>query len=571
VYNWQPDSSSADTFVDLLTRVAAEHPVRPAYVFLEDGEREGGRLSFAQLHRRAAALAAQPALREARGQRALVVTSAGLDFLVALFACFYAGVIAVPAPAPRSQGGRGANGRLQWLVRDADAQLLLTTSDLRESCLDAVGELVHALTWIEVDWTAADEAHADWTRPVLTGSDPAYLQYTSGSTRAPKGVIVTHDNVISNLAGIAGAFGTCETDVNVTWLPHFHDMGLVDGLLHTVFAANTTVFMSPQSFLKRPGRWLEAISRYRAVRSGGPNFAFNNCVHAHSAARDRDLDLSSWRIAYCGAEPIRRASLERFVETYAPHGFQRRALMPAYGLAEATLCVSMSSPDEDLHLAAPRSSLSEATMIGCGRPVLGVDVVIVDGAGARRCEDGEIGEICVAGRGVSPGYWNASADGSCFGAKLPGDPKPYLRTGDLGFMSAGQVVVSGRIKDLMIMEGRNVFAEDVEHTVSNASPELAQARIAAFSVDRLAEEQLVVVIGLPPSAISEGELKKLGRAVRGAVAEEHGVTARELVFVKRGLLPQTSSGKIQRGECKRMFLANALRPLEPTVAAATAD
>jgi acyl-CoA synthetase (AMP-forming)/AMP-acid ligase II len=557
--------------IELLTAANQLRPDHPAYIYLEDGTREAGRLSFAELHGRACALAHELERRSLRGRCALLVFPAGLDFIVSFYACIYAGVIAVPAPAPRALSGAESHRRMQLLHGDANARAVLTTPELSAACREALADELTPSSLIEVDWSTLPS-----TPFVPRDVDPdevAYLQYTSGSTRAPKGVMITHGNVVSNLTGIAYAFHSTESDLNVTWLPHFHDMGLLDGVLHSAFARHTTVLMSPQAFLKRPLRWLEAISRFRATRTGGPTFAYRDCVRARAGARLDALDLQSWRVAYCGAEPIRAEALEQFADAFAHAGFRRSAILPAYGLAEATLCVSVGGLGESVQtVPAPAhegAAAKGARVVLCGRPVLGAELAIVDPTSGERCAAGNVGEVWVSGAGVSPGYWNLPAESSCFDARLRGSESRFLRTGDLGFVVNGQLAIAGRLKDMMIMDGRNVFPEDVEHTVFGANLALHAARCAAFSVEHAESERLILVVGLPARAASELDLTQLAARVRSEVARAHGLTVRDLVFVKLSAVPLTSSGKVQRRACKLRYLERSLSPLTPRSASAS--
>jgi amino acid adenylation domain-containing protein len=565
---------------------AAAEPEREAYVFLADGEADEQRLTYGGVDRRARAVAAVLQARGLAGERALLLFPPGLDYAAAFLGCLYAGTVAVPAYPPT--GSRGLP-RLSAILADCAPRAVLTVAALRATVERQLARsespfALPALPFVDVD--AVPDAAADgWRDPGLDAEDLAFLQYTSGSTSTPKGVRVSHGNLLANERMIQEAFATTAESVVVSWLPLYHDMGLIGGLLHPLYLGARCVLLSPLHFLQRPARWLEAISRHRATVSGGPNFAYELCARKVAAEEASALDLSAWRVAFNGAEPVRAEVLERFAAAFAGAGFRRAAFFPCYGLAEATLLVSggRAAGQEPAVLAADAAALArdrveevapEAAveleeekkvrrLVGCGRLPAGIEVRVVDpasGPGWTECAADAVGEIWVGGATVARGYWKRPQESAAtFGARLADGRGPYLRTGDLGFVRGGELFVAGRGKDLILIRGRNLYPQDVEWTVERSHPALRPGCGAAFAVDDGGEERLVVVQEAAPR---EGAgLADVAAAIRGAVAEEHEVQVSALVLVKAGGVPKTTSGKVQRRACRDLFLAGALAAL----------
>jgi amino acid adenylation domain-containing protein len=551
--------SSHRTLAGLLRERAADRPDHGLYTFLADGEEEAGGLTYRELDRRARALAAWLQDAGCRGERALLLFPPGLDFITAFFGCLYAGAAAVPAYPPRLHR---TDERLVEIFRDARPHAVLTTSALLGRLATAQGELAGGRL-VAVD-QIPDSLAEDWREPDLGAGDLAFLQYTSGSTAAPKGVLVTHGNLLDNEERIRRAFGQSAESVVVGWLPLYHDMGLIGNVLQPLWSGGRCILMSPQAFLQRPARWLEAISRYRATTSGGPNFAYDLCVRRVGPEQRAALDLSSWRVAFNGAEPVRRATFDRFAAAFAPCGFRREAFVPCYGLAEATLLVA----------AGPDGSSTEGP-VSCGAPV-GGEVVVVDPETGAAVAPGVEGEIWVGGPGVAAGYWNRPAEtAETFGAMLPNGGGPYLRTGDLGFLREGELFVTGRRKDLIILRGRNHHPQDLELTAERAHPALQPGGAAAFSVDSGAEERLVLALeivrarSVPVRVRPGGEealAEDVAAEVRRALAAEHEVSVHEVVLLAPGALPRTSSGKVRRGACRAAWQAGTLEVTGRSVA-----
>ncbi len=548
------------TFAGVLRARAAERPEQVAFTYLADGESEGGRLTYAGLDRAASAIAG--ALRELvpAGERALLLYPPGLDFIAAFFGCLYAGVVVVPAYPPRPNDR--SQSRLRAIARDARPLAALTTADILATAGSPRGLLGVAPELAAVRWIPTDLL--DSSRPPATPlrePDPetvAFLQYTSGSTADPKGVMVTHANLLHNERMIGEAFGMDEDSVVVGWLPLYHDMGLIGNVLQPLYAGARCVLMPPVAFLQRPMRWLEAISHWRATTSGGPNFAYELCLRKASPEALAGVDLTSWRVAFNGAEPVRAATLERFAETFAPCGFRPEAFYPCYGLAEATLFVSggvRGRRPRISSVAAPRRDVS------CGRAWMGQRLAIADPETGLELPPGSVGEIWLSGPSVARGYWgNEEATERDFNAWLltPDGPGggPFLRTGDLGFLTDGELYVTGRLKDLVILRGRNHYPQDLELTAEASHPDLRSGGGAAFSVEIEGEERLVIVHEVERRR--RDGFEEIAEAVRRAIAAEHEVQVHEVVLIRQGGLPKTSSGKVQRRLCKQLYPGDEL-------------
>ncbi|MTD58231.1 fatty acyl-AMP ligase [Amycolatopsis pithecellobii] len=532
---------------DMLRGRADADPDRCAYVFVNENGDETARLTYGELHTRALAVAARLARDCAPGDRALLVFPQCLDFIVAYFGCLYAQVTAVPVNPPRRNRVQHAT---RHIIADCEPSAVLTISAMRST--------IDGLVRIDVDLLPGTQFEP---RP-LTPDSLAFLQYTSGSTAAPKGVMVSHGNLAANQEMISRGFGHDEHSTVVGWAPFFHDQGLIGNVLQPLYAGASAILMSPATFIRRPLRWLDLISRYRAHTSGGPNFAFDACV-AHAARGKRlDLDLSCWRVAFNGAEPIRPDTLRRFTETFAPFGFREEAFYPCYGLAEATLIVTGSRKGR-----GPRTSTVDPEALGHGRLVPGgkelagsgtvlpgEDVRIVDPETRRPCGPREVGEIWVAGANIAQGYWKRPDD-ETFVADATG--RTFLRTGDLGVFDGDELYVVGRLKDLVIIRGRNHYPQDIEQTTEAAHPALRPGACAAFTVPD--KENVVVIAEIHRERRHELEYAEVTGAIRAAVLAEHELSLGDVVLARHGELPKTSSGKIMRAAARNRYLAGELR------------
>ncbi|MEM9666011.1 MAG: aminotransferase class I/II-fold pyridoxal phosphate-dependent enzyme [Bacteroidota bacterium] len=567
------------TLVDVLRHRALHQPDDLAYTFLIDGEEEGARLTFAGLDQHARAIAARLQGLGAAGGRALLLYPAGLDYVAAFFGCLYAGVTAVPAYPPRKNRSMD---RIDRIVDDAQATVIMTT----EQTLDTIGrhfsgEQSHGIRHtLATDGLPLDGADT-WQPPSLDADTVAFLQYTSGSTGTPKGVMVTHGNLIHNETLIARAFHTEEPGTRMLgWLPLYHDMGLIGNLLQPMYSGTSCVLMAPVAFLQKPVRWLQAITKYGATHSGGPNFAYDLCVRKVTPEQRAGLDLSSWRVAYNGAEPVQAATLDRFVEAFGPHGFRRSTFFPCYGLAEATLFVSGGAYE-----AAPRIEVVDAEALS-GNRVVPLSGDGYDPEAARRlvssglvwddqqvrivhpdtlspCPPDQVGEIWISGGSVTRGYWQRPETTERTFEAQAADvtdiaTTPSLRTGDLGFVREGELFVTGRLKDLIIIRGRNHYPQDIEATVAEAHPDVRPAAGAAVSIEVEGEERLAIVTEVRRTALRDLDVDGIARAIRQAVSETHELQAHTVVLIKTGGIPKTTSGKIQRKACRIGLLAGTL-------------
>lgn len=564
--------ASANTLVDLLELRAGQTHDVAAFRFFSGDQGVETSLTFADLHRQAKAVASRLMETARPGDRALLLYPPGLEFLVGFFAALNAAVIAVPAYPPH----RNRNLlRLESIVRDAKPRVILTMAELLPKIAAAMGSLSGERIPIIATDGLAHKDHDRYVRPPIDASTVAFLQYTSGSTGNPRGVVLTHENLLCNAALVHSAVDYGPADSCVSWLPVFHDMGFMAGVLQPLYGGVPVVQMSPAAFLEEPVRWLRAISRYRATTSGAPNFAYELCVRRISEADRAGLDLSRWTLAFNGAEPVRAETLERFARTFAPCGFSPAAFYPCYGLAEATLMVAggrrtqppIARPfdkkaiERNQIVEAAGEDASSRILVGCGRNRAGQRVVIVDPDSMKQCPAGRVGEIWVRGPSVAQGYWGRETESrEAFGAYIaPAGEGPFLRTGDLGFFRDEELFVTGRLKDLLVIRGQNHYPQDIESTVERCSPMLHGLSGAAFSVEIGDEERLVVIheASNRHGAVWEEVFAAIGRSV----AESHELAPHAIALVRAGTIPRTSSGKVQRHACKRTFLDRELRIL----------
>ena len=548
-------------------RVAAD-PDRPAFDFLVRGEEIGGSLTYGELDRRARAVATRLQAAGEPSDRALLLFPPGLDFVAAFLGCLYAGRIAVPAYPPRP--GR-PSAALASILDDARPRWMLEAGGIGARAV-RIQEGLDSCTRLAVDEIPSSEADA-WQKPEAEGSRVAMIQYTSGSTGRPRGVVVQHRHLLHNQEQIRRAFDQSESSVVVSWLPLYHDMGLLGAVLQPLYCGARCILLPPTSFIQRPLRWLEAISRFKGTTSGGPDFGYNLCVQRIPEEERTGLDLSSWRIAFDGAEPVRAATLEAFARAFAPSGFDRSAFYPCYGLAEATLFVTggkagagararnFDAASFDRNRALTTTDSGARTLISCGRPWGEQEVVIAHPRTERRLAPGEVGEIWLRGGSVAAGYWGQPEESRrTFGAHLTGEGgEGFLRTGDLGFLDAEtELFVTGRLKDLLVVRGRNLYPQDLEEVAVNAAQTsgVAVTSGAVFTVERGGEERPVVLLEMPRRW--QGNAASLAGSVRGALAAEFEVTAEEIVLVRIGGIPRTSSGKIRRIACREALAAGEL-------------
>jgi len=571
---FHPYPTLTTNIVDCLRFWKDELPHEPAFYFLQDGETDEICWNYAQLDRKVRAVAAVLQSLDLQGQRVLLLYPPGLDFVAGFYGCLFAGAVAIPAYPPR----RNRNmQRIQAISDDAEAKAALSVHDVCDRVGGLLDEAPHLrdLTWIATDKISEDRAD-DWVPPKIHSEMLAVLQYTSGSTGSPKGVMLAHRNLMHNVSLITYGFEPTRASCGASWLPTYHDMGLVGGVLYSVFFGRYCVLMSPFAFLQKPVRWLQAISRYRVTIAGGPNFAYDLCTQKITDDELQGLDLSTWEVAFNGAEPIRAATLDGFAERFAPVGFRRETLYPCYGMAETTLIVTGGKKNEppvvrtflgkalDEHRIVPVAQDHEDArkLVGCGRIPPGAQVLIVDPVQYRQMPEDRVGEIWVDSPSVGLGYWNKpGATEETFGAKLRDSISgTYLRTGDLGFVHDGELFVTGRLKDLIIVRGVNRYPQDIELTVEGASNHLQPGAVGAFSVDMHGRERLIIVSECERTR--RKDWSDVIGAIRRAVTAEHELPPDGIVLVRFGSIPKTSSGKIQRHACRSNFLDGTLAVIE---------
>ncbi|WP_084175319.1 fatty acyl-AMP ligase [Actinokineospora spheciospongiae] len=543
-----------DFFGEILTRRAEETPERTAYHFITGGDTDT--VSYRRLHQ--SVLAAAAALREhARpGDRVLLMPGPGERFVVAFLAALHCGVIAVPSYPPVTEKNLA---RLRGIAVDAEPVAVVADAAVL-ALLPAGDPVFDRLTRVDAAALTAPGAGTE-VDPVAT--TPAFLQYTSGSTGAPKGVLVSHANLLHNSAVIAERMRLGAESTLVSWLPPYHDMGLVGGVLQPLFSGFPGVLTPPMEFLQQPMRWLRLVSRFGATVSGGPDFAYELCARRYRPDDADDLDLSRWQVAFSGSEPIRPSTLDRFTEAFAPRGFRRSSWFPCYGLAETTLFVSGGPVGVEpvTRVVGDDSPGAVTEHVGCGGLPEGLDVRVVRQDGDTELPDGEVGEVVVAGASVAAGYWNGVA-ADRFDLRLPGCAEPFLRTGDLGVIADGQLHITGRLKDVLIIRGRNHYPQDVEACAERAHDLVRAHGSAVFTVPGPDAERLVVVAEMfqrkDPAGVADA-----AAAIRRAVAEELGLHVHTVVAVRARALPRTANGKLRRQECRALFLGGALDLLEP--------
>ncbi|HEU4769864.1 MAG TPA: fatty acyl-AMP ligase, partial [Pyrinomonadaceae bacterium] len=563
------DGIEPATLIELLQYRASHQPEQVAYTFLDELAVPSASLTYREVDQRARAIAARLQQMKAVNERVLLLYTAGLEFHVAFLGCLYAGAIAVPAYPPKMNR---TFERLRALIADAEARIILTTTPILSRLRPSAEQLFDLKSF---QWLATDDVQTDseeWRNPGTASSALAFLQYTSGSTGTPRGVRLTHANLLHNARLVYEAVEHSPTDKYVSWLPTFHDMGFMAGVLQPLYARIPAVLISPTSFLQNPSLWLHAISAHKATISGGPNFAYRLCVTHVSVEQRAAINLESWTVAFNGAEPIHAQTLDDFAATFAPCGFDKQAFYPCYGLAEATLMVSggrkTDAPIQKhfIETALKHHRVVEAdvpdhdsrTLVSCGRALGGQRIAIVEPVAETICRSDEVGEIWISGPSVADGYWRQTEQSNrVFGAYLkPTGEGPFLRTGDLGFLQNGQLYITGRLKDLIIIRGANYYPHDIELTVQKSDPVLRAGCGAAFSVEIDGAERLVVVQEVDKQKTHDSD--DLVAIIRRDISREHELQAYSIVLIKRGTIPKTSSGKIQRYACKAAFLSGAL-------------
>ena len=594
------------SLVDVLCERAEQSPLAPLFSYMEDGQTETSRLSRGGLHDRARAIAAVLQSFRLEGERALLFFPDGLDYATAFFGCLYARIIAVPTFAIHPSRLARSLSRLRVIARDARPAVILTTTAIASQMEQLVQEEAGAdfgdVRWIAID-EIPDSMSTGWSRPAIATESLAYLQYTSGSTGNPKGVMISHANVLDNLRNMHEAFGHDEPSTLVVWLPTFHDMGLVYGLIQPIFSGFANHLMPPTAFLKRPMSWLEVMTRVKATHTVAPNFGYERCLQKVNAEEVATLDLSACVAAMNGAEPIRLSTIDRFSAAFESVGFLRSSFRPCYGLAEATLMVTAARAasvravildsealGRDEFVVVPAQTPSAQTLVSCGPTYSDTELVITDPQSGLPCAPRRVGEVWVRGSSVAQGYWgHPGRSNETFGASAVTGAAPFMRTGDLGIVHDGELYVTGRLKDVIIIRGRNHYPQDIESIVEASHESIRPGCVAAFGVDVDGEERLVVVAEverrhritrrvegtgqyterrrserrqevLPDAenvdrAFSE---KEATESIRRAVSAEQGLQVHSVVFLTPGSLPKTTSGKLQRRACLAAYLSGSL-------------
>lgn len=564
---------------DTLSLRAYTHPDKRLFTFLGDDGHEDDHLTYFELWQRASSIASYLNANTEKGDRVLLFYPQGLDFIAAFFGCLLANRVAVPVNLPNKR----RVDKCLSVISDSGATAAMAPQKTYEKLISSFTDTeASSLLWIQAEEIPnTDKILTQWTyRNYIDLDEIAFLQYTSGSTSAPKGVMVTHRNLAVNLQMMRDSWCLSEQSDMVFWQPHHHDMGLIMGQLLPIFLGNHAVIMSPNTAVRQPAIWLHAISHYRAKLSGGPNFIYDLAVARYSEKRMQDLDLSEWEIAPNGADVVRSTTLDRFYTLYKKHGFRMETFMPCYGLAEGTLFVTggptrqlPKSIEADTNKLEADRKVQKVTnggdgrvLVGCGEPNWETEVAIVDPDTCEECELGTVGEIWVHGRAVAAGYWkNQKATQETFHGTIEKMPnKRFLRTGDIGFIGEdNQLYICGRRKDLIICEGRNLHPEDIEYTILESTDKIRPQSCAVFSYDKDNQQSMVAIIEADRDlkrSLNE-QASELRLNIIQSVSDVHGIGLNQIVFIPPATLKKTTSGKVQRSLMKQLFLSGNLETL----------
>jgi acyl-CoA synthetase (AMP-forming)/AMP-acid ligase II len=563
-------SSDYNSIVEILQQKAIANPQEIAYIFLPDGEHQEVKLSYSDLELRAKAIAFELQSRIKPGSRALLVYgyNDALEFIATFFACLYAGIVAVPCHPPLN---RLTTVEIKTRLVDAEAEIVLSSSDLLNQLKKELLQLENReLSWLDT-YKISETSATNYQPFVIESDNLAFLQYTSGSTGEPKGVMITHRCLLQNQEMLRLAFGHDEHSVGVGWLPLFHDMGLIGNVIQPIYLGICCVLLSPIAFVQKPIRWLQAISKYRATTSGAPNFAYDLLCDRANESQLKQLDLNSWKVAFCGAEPVQATTITRFSQKFAVCGFKQTAFYPCYGMAEATLMITggdyRKSPNfkyvDTLALTKNQVIIVEEnkpetiTLVSAGYPWLDGKLTIVNPENNRECASNEVGEIWFSGSSIGRGYWQKSkATRKTFQATF--NNQQFLRTGDLGFIADGELYITGRLNDVLVFWGLNHYPQQIEQTVTQAHEALKANSGAAFSVTIKGKERLVIVQEIKRNYRKSFVLEDVVEAIRWQVFQQHFIDVYTIVLLSPGSLPKTSSGKVQRSACKTKFLDRSL-------------
>lgn len=575
---------------ELLFHQANIYKNKKAYIYLADGETTEQCITYSDLLIYSNSIASLLLEHCKDRDRVLIFLPPSLEYIISFYGCLIAGLIPVPLYPPETR----SHSRLINVIKDSGAKVAITDKITKNRYInkeninknDEAENLIRSIKLIDIDINELLSAPIVFKS--IKSDDIAFLQYTSGSTSQPKGVMVTHKNLLVNSSLIKKYFNHNDNECQVSWLPPYHDMGLIGDIIQTLFSGMTMVFMSPMSFLKKPIRWLKAITKYSyigEITSGAPNFAYDWCCKLYDESFLEELDLSKWKVAYNGSEPVKYSTITNFIDKFSKCGFKAEAMCPVYGLAENTLMVS--PPDfknkpfviwvdrrkfnNGIIEVKNQENNNESLMpcIGCG-PLVNeeeIEIKIVNTSNYSICKDGEIGEIWLAGESVTKGYWNKEVETEkTFKAHLSKDEnKNYLRTGDSGFIYNGQIFIAGRIKEIIIIHGENYYPQDIEEYVEKSSDQIRQGCGAAIGVKiNDEEEKLVIVYELKKRQYSELELKNIKEAINKTLFQIFGFTPYDIVFIQPSTFPKTSSGKLQRNYCKELYLNKKLQTITIT-------
>ncbi len=566
------------SLVDILRYRAKEQPDQLAYRYLVDGEYDEVVMTYENLDRRARSIAALLQASANAGDRALLIFPPGLDFVAAFFGCLYAKILAVPVYAPHPARLEKNLTIILRVAADATPTVALLTSSLYNVIKSKkdIAEEFGDIKLLATDNNEINEWADEWKQPEIGENDMAFLQYTSGSTTIPKGVIISHSNLVHNLCFIEKSFGLTTKSHTVFWLPPYHDMGLIGGILQSLYSGYPVTLIPHLMFLQRPIRWLQAISRFHATCSGGPNFAYDLCTRKVRPEQRELLDLSSWEVAFNGAEPVYHKSLEHFADYFAPCGFSRDAFLPCYGLAEATLMVvgapkskfplirnlSNSGLEQNQVIISYEKAGDTRTLVSCGQNTPDHKIRIVNAETLAPCALNEVGEIWVSGPSVANGYWNKPSETECtFGAMLCNSKEgPFLRTGDLGFLYESELYITGRLKNLIISEGKNHYSHDIERTVEDSHPAIRPAGCAVFSICKSGAEQIIIIVEQDQKLVVKED--EVISAIRRAVSINHELHVNDIRIINAGGIPKTTSGKTRHFLCKEYYLAGKFNEIK---------
>jgi len=560
-------------YVDLASLRACYSPEKTAFIFLEDGETQEKIISYENLDLKARAIAVKLQSKIQSGGTVLLLYPSCIEYITAFLGCLYAKVIAVPLYPPEPAQFERSMSRLNAIVKNTMPSLILTDTLVMHLSKEFLSEesVLNKMEWMVTDHIETELA-SSWEKPRIDGDTLAFLQYTSGSTGNPKGVKVTHQNILHNQLMIRELVGNTEESIDVTWLPLYHDMGLIGNILHTIYIGGKCVIMSPSDFLRNPMRWLYAFSKYKGTSGAAPNFAYEILAQKIKSDKSENLDLSTWVCAVNSSESIHPDTIGKFSKAFEPYGFNKKAFVQCYGLAEATLILTASRINElpnKLHvknseilknivMPAEPDEVNTRELVSCGKTYAGQELVIVDPNNRNKCSENEIGEIWIKGPSVTRGYWNNPEETQrIFHAYMSDtDDGPYLRTGDLGFIKDEKLYITGRLKDIIIVCGQNHYPQDIEFTVSESHESLRKGCTAAFSFDQGDIEKLIVVQEVKQKYVNSVKIDEVIDEIRKAISIHHGIPVYAIILIHPRTIFKTSSGKIQRTACKAAMKFN---------------